>query len=281
MALTSVENAGQWLHTMPSSATQGNVDPLLFKTSIQRWLRTPIFEDEFTCSFCDGVMDIWGDHCLVCPGGGDRTKRHNLVRNATFHFCSSAGFNAEVETPGLLRPRPSEGALPEDGVRRDNPEARRPADVYIPRWRRGAPMALDFAVTSGLRSAASITATLQNADATIRDYEDLKNSYLDTRSACAGDGFSFTPMVAEAVGGGWGPSAVKVFIELAKTKSLMTGEPKNKILSHLYQSLGLIIHKENARAILRRSPRKRDKSSRQRLCSSPLPPRTRLRHHTF
>ena len=113
-------------------------------------------------------------------------------------------------------------------------------------------MALDFAVTSGLRSPASITATLQNADATIRDYEDLKNSYLDTRSACAGDGFSFTSMVAEAVGGGWGPSAVKVFIELAKTKSLMTGEPKNKILSHLYQSLGLIIHRENARAILRR-----------------------------
>ena len=45
---------------------------------------------------------------------------------------------------------------------------------------------------------------------------------------------------------------MKVFIELAKTKSLMTGEPKNKILSHLFQSLGLIIHKENARAILRR-----------------------------
>ena len=59
-------------------------------------------------------------------------------------------------------------------------------------------------------------------------------------------------MVAEAVGGGWGPSAVKVFTELAKTKSLMTGEPKNKIFSHFYQSLGLIIHKENARAILRR-----------------------------
>ena len=165
-------------------------------------------------------------------------------------------------------------------MRRDNPEARRPADVYIPRWRRGAPMALDFAVTSGLRSAATITATLQNANATTRDYEDHKNSYLDTRNACTSDGFSFTPMVAEAVGGGWGPSAVKVFFELAKTKSLMTGEPKNKILSHFYQSLGLIIHKENARAILRRcsvtSPRKGDKSSRQRRCSNPLPLRTRL-----
>ena len=171
MELTSVENAGQWLHTTPSSATQSKVDPLLFKTSIQRWLRTPIFENEFTCSFCDGVMDVWGDHCLVCPGGGDRTKRHNLIRNAAFHFCAIAGFNAELETPGLLRPRPSDGALPEDGVRRDNPEARRPADVYIPRWRRGTPMALDFAVSSGLRSPATVAASLQNGGATTRDYE--------------------------------------------------------------------------------------------------------------
>jgi len=225
---------------------------LLFKTMIQRWLRAPIFADEFTCSFCDGVMDVWGDHCLVCPGGGDRTKRHNLIRNATFHFCTSAGINAELETPGLLRPRPSDGVLPEDGVRRDNPEARRPADVYIPRWRRGAPMALDFAVSSGLRSPSTVATSLQDGGATNRDYEDFKNSYLDTRNACISDGFSFTPMVAEAVGGGWGPSAAKVFFELAKTKSLISGESKNKILSQFYQTTGTIIHRENARAILRR-----------------------------
>ena len=56
-------------------------------------------------------------------------------------------------------------------------------------------------------------------------------------------------MVADAVGGGWGPS---VFIEPAKTQSLITAEPKNNILSHFYQFSGLIVHKENARAILRR-----------------------------
>ena len=36
------------------------------------------------------------------------------------------------------------GAAPGD------PTARRPADVYIPRWRQGLPLAMDFAVTSGL-----------------------------------------------------------------------------------------------------------------------------------
>ena len=62
---------------------------------------------------------------------------------------------------------------------------------------------------------------------TIRDYEYDKNSYLDTRSACTSDGISFNPMVAEAVGASWGPSAVKVFIELvddrrAKNQDLFT-----------------------------------------------------------
>ena len=39
---------------------------------------------------------------------------------------------------------------------------------------------------------------------------------------------------------------------IAKTKSLITGERKNQTLTHLLQNLGIILHRENARAILRR-----------------------------
>ena len=59
-------------------------------------------------------------------------------------------------------------------------------------------------------------------------------------------------MVTEAVGGGWGPSAAKVFMKISKTKALMTGAQNNKIHSHFYHMTGTIIHKENARAILQR-----------------------------
>ena len=74
-------------------------------------------------------MDLYGDHCLVCPGGG-RTKRHNLLHNSCYHECAAAGLSPEYEKPGLLRPRPVQGALPEDGVRRDNPEARRQMSTF-------------------------------------------------------------------------------------------------------------------------------------------------------
>ncbi len=182
--LTSASGAGQWLHTPPCTAFQKDATPLLYKRMIQRWLRAPIFEAEFYCPLCDDVMDVYGDRCLVCACGGDRTKRHHLLRNETFHLCSAAGLAPELEKPGLLRPRPDLGGNQEDGSAASNNhsnEARRPADVYLPRYRRGAPACLDFAVTSGLRRDVLVT-TLQDATAPARQYEDHKyQSHLRVR----------------------------------------------------------------------------------------------------
>jgi hypothetical protein len=46
---------------------------------------------------------------------------------------------------------------------------------------------------------------------------------------------------------------MKVWAELAKTKALCTGESESIVASQTYQNLGLTLHRENARAILRRS----------------------------
>ena len=220
---------------------------------IQRWLRVPIHESEFFCPFCDEVVDKHGDHCLTCTCGGDRTKRHNLIRNEVFHFCSSSGLNPELERPGLLQPRPLAGSRHEDGSKRDPTNGRRPADVYLPRWRRGAPAALDFAVTSGLRSDIVSRSAVDGSIAT-KLYEEYKRSHLNTEASCQEEGILFIPVVCEADGGGWGPSAHKVWSELAKHKALASGEQDSTIVSRLLQSLGLILHRENARSILRRSP---------------------------
>ena len=83
---TTNSGAGSWLHYVPSQALRTNVDPLLYRTMIMRWLRVPIHEVEFHCSFCDEIVDKYADHCLICAMGGDRTKRHNLLRNEIFYF---------------------------------------------------------------------------------------------------------------------------------------------------------------------------------------------------
>eukprot|EP00973_Karenia_brevis_P048578 6744426-Karenia_brevis.AAC.1 len=67
-----------------------------------------------------------------------------MIRNAVFNWCHSGGLCPELEKPGLLQARPFQGALPEDGIKIGG-DARRPADVYVPRWRQGMPAAFDFA----------------------------------------------------------------------------------------------------------------------------------------
>ena len=71
---------------------------------------------------------------------------------------------------------------------------------------------------------------------------------------CQDEGIQFIPVICEANGGGWGPAAQAVWSEIAKHKSSMTGESHSVTATHLLQSLSLILHKENARSILRRSP---------------------------
>ena len=91
---------------------------------------------------------------------------------------------------------------------------------------------------------------------------------MDTDLACREEGITFIPMICEADGGGWGPAAHKVWSELAKHKALTSGEQDSTIVSRLLQSLGLILHKENARSILRRSPNYTNSVCRELLAAS-------------
>ena len=248
--LISARGAGQWLHTIPTKALHKDVDPLTFKTQIQRQLRVPIFDSEFFCPLCDGVVDVFGDHCLVCSGGGDRTKRHNLLRNECHRLCRAAGLNSELEKQDLLLPRPLLGALPENGIASES--ARRPADVFVHRWHRGVPACLDFAVSSGLRSNL-LARPASDSLLFLTEYEDFKCAHLDTKRHCEREGMTFVPMIVDAVGGSWGPQAHKVWASLAKSMALSTGELEQTTTSRIYQSMGLILHRENARAVLRRA----------------------------
>ena len=187
-----------WGGFAPSEALGTKVLPQLFVPMLQRRLRMQIFDEPFFCPLCDGVMDVWADHALTCACGGDRTKRHNLVRNVGVRLATSAGWRPEPEKPGLLRPRPAQGIGCEDGseIREGarGPEARRPADIYVPRWDLGGSAALDFAVTSGLR-ADLLERTAADGSSCLTSCEQFKNSFLDTAAHCASEGLAFIPIV--------------------------------------------------------------------------------------
>jgi len=115
------------------------------------------------------------------------------------------------------------------------------------------PAALDFAVTSGLRESIVSDSAIDGTSAT-QAYEDYKRSYLDTERLCEAEGIQFIPVIVEAHGGGWGAQAHKLWNELAKRKAALTGELESTVACELLQSLSIVLHRENARAILRRWP---------------------------
>ncbi len=235
----------------------GNViDPQQFIISLQRRLRLPVYNETFYCPFCNSVMNTFGDHSLVCPAGGDRSIRHNLLRDAVFNIARAAGARPESEKPGLLRPRPQIGSVEEDGVQFQGslgPAARRPADVYLPSFDGGHRTALDFACTSGIRCGFTFLSARDGSAATV-SYEARKCKFLDTEALCKRENIVFTPCVCEASGGSWGPIARRVFATLANSAAKFTGDNPSRKLEEILQTLSVILQRANALAILVRSP---------------------------
>ena len=136
-------------------------------------------------------MDRYGDHALVCPCKGDRTVRHNAVRNVAYSEAVEAGMRPEKEKAGLLPGRPREDGLPPESCQR------RPTDIWIPRGRDNWSEALDFACTSALR-ADYLQSVPEQPSKVFEDYEGFKKTFKNTADECDAQGFTFTPMVVEA-----------------------------------------------------------------------------------
>ena len=192
-------------------------------------------------------LDIWADHALVCSCKGDRTIRHNALRNCAFRFARSLGLNPHREKPGLLPPRPDAECIKEKA----HSSGRRPADIWLPQWCDGGPAALDFAVTSGM-TAADLHRSAIDHTAAIVDYEAYKRNYLSTAASCEQQGLQFLPMVVEGHGGTWGATAKDAFKALCRGHSSHNGVSMLSSCSDFAQRMSTTLERENARAILRR-----------------------------
>jgi len=122
----------------------------------------------------------------------------------------------------------------------------------VPRWYLGGPAAFDFTVTSGLRTDV-IDQSTRDGSAAATAYEAYKRSFLDTAVQCQEEGMIFIPMVMEAHGGSWGSDARRAWAQVAKAAAQLTGDSPAVVAERHLQRLSVILHRENARAIVRRS----------------------------
>ena len=245
MALAGLPGAGAFL-TAPPVDDGREIDAPLFQVVLKRRLRAPVFEAEFPCPMCGEIMDRWGDHALTCSCNGDRTVRHNAIRNVCYEEAVEASLRPEREKAHLFPQRPISNGLPSSNG------GRRPDDVWLPRGSTGKGEALDFAVTSGLQSEL-VVPVADTPGLVFQRYEQFKRSYKGTASSCETQGFAFVPMVVEAHGGGWSPLARATLDWISRQQAICHNESPTAVSLRVAQRISCTLHKENARAILRRT----------------------------
>ena len=230
--------ARAFLSALPAGRTR--MEPAIFIAELRVRLRVPEAAADAWCPRCDGVLDCHGHHAGMCVAGGERTQRHNAVRDLVFAWTERAGLRPEKERTGLLLPQ-----CPDD----TQSARRRPADVYLPALS-GSPAALDFAITAPQRQGTLAMAG-RATGAAAEAYARHKESHLDTARSCEHQGVSFVPMVAETTGT-WDKSAMTVLKNVAKAVAARTGEDPASTQAAILQELSVTIRSWRARAALRR-----------------------------
>ena len=246
LALSAIPGAGAWL-TAPAVRDDREIDEPLYRICVQRRLRVPMFSGDEACTLCGSPMDRFGDHALVCLCGGDRTVRHNAVRDQVYDELHKGGVAAEREKAGLLPGRPQgDGLL-------SSAQARRPADIWVAGRDARQPQAVDFAVTSGLRDTQLGTGQGDVASV-FEEYEMYKRGYKGTDTQCQQQGLTFTPFIIEAHAGGLSPLARRTLDGFSTEIAAAQRSEPAAVSFMIAQRISCSLQRESARAILRRRP---------------------------
>uniref|UniRef100_A0A1X7UPQ0 Uncharacterized protein n=1 Tax=Amphimedon queenslandica TaxID=400682 RepID=A0A1X7UPQ0_AMPQE len=178
---SSLPRAGDWLTTIPSPNLDLHFLWPEFITCVRRWLGVPIFAPDQDYPYCLRPSDSFGDHGVSCGGNSDRFSRHNTLKDIIFTTAQSAALSPRKEVPSLV---PGSSA--------------RPADIFIPSWSLGRPVAFDVTVVSPLQQQTLSQAASERGYALVVAEERKNVVHLDK---CCRIGVIFQPLAVAALGG--------------------------------------------------------------------------------
>eukprot|EP00973_Karenia_brevis_P078144 10851651-Karenia_brevis.AAC.1 len=96
VSLQGMHGAGAWLTATPTDEAR-RMDPVLFQLAVKRRLRMRVQARDSFCPMCGQTMDAYGDHALSCSCNGDRTTRHNCLRDCLYYDAKQANMSPERE----------------------------------------------------------------------------------------------------------------------------------------------------------------------------------------
>ena len=130
---SSLPHAGDWLNVISFPALGLCLLDQQFRLCLNYWLGLRMTDDTRFCSACgkSAAADPLGDHQVGCGGNGDRIHRHDAIRVPFFSAAQCAALAPRMEVPTLI---PCTRSCP--------------ANIFLPKWCRGRPAALDVTVIS-------------------------------------------------------------------------------------------------------------------------------------
>ena len=252
LKLVQQDGTDQWLVAPPCSDHGTLLDGELFRISAKRRIRARFCTTHASCPLCGDALDLYMDHALVCPCGGDRTVRHNLVCKDLTSDLKCLGLNPVQEKPGLLPIANSDLEGNAGNFRSVGRNGRRPADVWIPLWENGRGTAVDTALTSGL-AGSWLQKVVQDPNGPTVFYEEHKRNDRDTESHCEAQGFHLLPLIVEAHSGAFGGNAAEFVRQLGKRRGAQLGSSAGLQTTSIVSRIQATLRRETARAILRRA----------------------------
>ena len=126
----------------------------------------------------------------------------------------------------------------------------RPADLYLPNWKRGRPAALDVHVISPMQQLTLSSAASQPGHALQVGVERKMAAHAEP---CHEAGVGFVPMVVEALGG-WSDIASTTIGDIGRLQGQRLGTSQAESIRHLFQRLAVCLWKGNAQLWIHRQP---------------------------
>ena len=171
-------------------------------------------------------MDTAGHHALaVCKYEGHATRRHNRLRDRLYRICQSVNLGALVEQEA---------------------QGRRPADLLLLSvgFAGREASALDFVVTSPLSYDYAQADKCATKEAEAR-------KHLENDAACKREGWACVPMAVNTYGG-WGEEAVQLIARVAAQVARNRNSSVSVATCFIYNTLGVVLARNNATALLAR-----------------------------
>ena len=124
----------------------------------------------------------------------------------------------------------------------------RPADIFLPTWKRGMPAALDVHVISPLQlQTKDKAATIQGHALKVGEQRKMAAHGEEGKEA----GINFIPIVVETLGG-WSIEAIQTIADIGRLQGQPLGITPGDSIRHLFQRLAISLWRGNATLWLNR-----------------------------